>query len=372
MLVMGAASCYTAIILIRCFGLIEEILAGQDASDPKVRALAPAVTYGDIGEAAFGRAGQVTVQVLMHTSLVLVGVVYNLLGGLNLVNIFGSRAEWLTPEVGIAIMAGAVWFHVFLKSMGEVAAVSAVNTVVTVTLAVTIVVESLLHPPAEPPRTTWVSPDPMRLGSGFAAFILAFDVHAVLPTIYGAMRTKEHYEPMVKGTYVAVLAVTLPMLVVGYAVYGEAVQSPVYNTPALARSSLLKVMVGLITAHLLGAYAIVLNPTERALETTLGIDNLRLPLLWRMCLRTMFVLFTYGVAVVFQNSFPPLLDLVSALTAAPTMFLCPCMFYITLSAKAGRPLSHVQLAGNALIMGVSLVGAVFGIVGAIQSMIATW
>merc|ERR1712203_1053549 len=90
------------------------------------------------------------------------------------------------------------------------------------------------------------------------------------------------------------VSVTFPMLCVGYAIYGEAVQSPIYNTPALAASSLLRVMIALITVHLIGAYAIVLNPTERALEVALGVDERRAAWLWRMCLRTLFVLFTYG------------------------------------------------------------------------------
>merc|ERR1712186_253522 len=125
----------------------------------------------------------------------------------------------------------------------------------------------------------------------------------------------------------------------GYAVYGEAVQSPIYNTPALAGSSLLRVMIALITVHLLGAYAIVLNPTERALETALQVDERRGAWLWRMCLRTLFVLFTYGVSVLCRDSFPPLLELVSSFTSAPTMFLCPCAFYVKLSYLVGRPVS---------------------------------
>merc|ERR1712039_53210 len=157
-------------------------------------------------------------------------------------------------------------------------------------------VQALLHPPASPPRHTAIAVDPMSLGGGFATFIFAYSVHSVLPTVYSTMRKPEQYEPMIKATFVAVVCVTFPMLCVGYAVYGEAVQSPIYNTPALAASSLLRVMIALITVHLIGAYAIVLNPTERALETTLGVDGRRAAWLWRMCLRTLFVLFTYGTA----------------------------------------------------------------------------
>merc|ERR1712039_303547 len=171
---------------------------------------------------------------------------------------------------------------------------------------------------------------------------------------------------------VAVVCVTFPMLCVGYAVYGEAVQSPIYNTPALAASSLLRVMIALITVHLVGAYAIVLNPTERALEVALGLDERRAAWLWRMCLRTLFVLFTYGVSVLCRDSFPPLLELVSSFTSAPTMFLCPCAFYIKLSHELGRPLSRPILLWNFFVMIVSVVGSVFGVVGAVTKILSSW
>jgi len=162
------------------------------------------------------------------------------------------------------------------------------------------------------------------------------------------------------------------MLCVGYAIYGEAVQSPIYNTPALAASSLLRVMIALITVHLIGAYAIVLNPTERALEVALGVDERRAAWLWRMCLRTLFVLFTYGVSVLCRDSFPPLLDLVSSLTSAPTMFLCPCAFYMKLSYMVGRPVSRPLMAWNIFIMVLSLVGSFFGVIGAVEKILSAF
>merc|ERR1712060_665467 len=329
-------------------------------------------TYGDIGQAAFGLPGRVFIEVQMHVSLVMVATVYNLLGGLNLIDIVGSSVEWLTPEISIAPVAMVMWLHVFLKSLGEVAAVSAINTVVTLGLAVVILVEAVLHPPANPPRTTFIETDPMTWGGGFATFIFAYSVHSVLPTVYSTMRKPEQYESMIKATFVGVVSVTFPMLCVGYAVYGEAVQSPIYRTPALAASSVLRVMIALITVHLLGAYAIVLNPTERALETSLGVDVRRGAWLWRMSLRTLFVLFTYGVSVLCRDSFPPLLELVSSFTSAPTMFLCPCAFYVKLSQMAGRPVSRWVLAWNIFVMLLSLVGSVFGVVGAVTKILSSW
>merc|ERR1712190_341019 len=145
-------------MVIRCIGLAREIQASTRGACKEGQA-PPCETYGDIGQAAFGLPGRVFIEVQMHVSLVMVATVYNLLGGLNSMDIVGSSVEWLTPEISIAVVALAMWFHVFLKSLGEVAIVSAINTVVTLGLAVVIVVQAVLHPPANPPRTTVITTD---------------------------------------------------------------------------------------------------------------------------------------------------------------------------------------------------------------------
>ena len=49
----------------------------------------------------------------------------------------------------------------------------------------------------------------------------------------------------------------------------QVVKSPIYETPELTKTVATKVATGLITSHLIMSYPIVLNPPERALETTL-------------------------------------------------------------------------------------------------------
>eukprot|EP00449_Zooxanthella_nutricula_P012397 CAMPEP_0198500726 /NCGR_PEP_ID=MMETSP1462-20131121/8308_1 /TAXON_ID=1333877 /ORGANISM="Brandtodinium nutriculum, Strain RCC3387" /LENGTH=474 /DNA_ID=CAMNT_0044229741 /DNA_START=63 /DNA_END=1487 /DNA_ORIENTATION=- len=393
---MGVVACYTAVILVRCFDLVKRVqirkegeqtrppgncIEGEastscsdDGNAGKTAMISrPAWTYGDIGEAAFGPRGRWFIESQQHLTLVMVATIYNLLGGLNLINILPDSWEWLTEEVAIAIMSVVLWFHVFLKSMGEVAIVSAVNTIVTLLLVVVVIVEALKHPPAEPATTVAVRWDAMRLGAGFSTFTFAYGVHPVIPSVYATMRKPHEYEPMIKATFFTVLSVTLPMLAVGYAIYGEAVQSPIYNTPPLNNCTLLKVIIVLITAHVVGAYAIVLNPTERAFEEALGIDrHRRTELPRRMALRTMFVLFTYGVAVLLRNNFPPLLDLVSAITSAPTMFICPCVFYMRLAYKAGKPLAKREIVWIGFIIALASLGSIFGVVGAVKEIAASF
>jgi len=369
-LAMGVMSGYTAIILIRCVDLVRTI----QVRNAQVKAKAAAVdTYGDIGEAAFGPIGRWTVEVQMHLVLVMVSTIYNMLAGLNLMEIIpASWEEWLTPQLATILCSLIMWLHVFLKTLGEVAAVSAVNAVVTTGLAVVVMVEALRNPPAEPPQTDLFQTDIMKVGTGFASFCMAFSVHAVLPAVHRTMKRPDEFNKMIKGTFCVVLAVTLPMLVIGYSTYGNQVHSPIYSTPALVGSPWVKVMIALMTIHLLGAYAILLSPTETALESWVGVDRRRAPMLWRVALRTCFVVFTCSVSILFGKRFPPLVELVAAFSISFTIFVFPCSFYIRLSQMAGRPLSLPVTAFNVLMILLSLLGSYFGTVGAIQDMRTSW
>mmetsp|Transcript_84405 Transcript_84405/g.212920 ORF Transcript_84405/g.212920 Transcript_84405/m.212920 type:complete len:435 (+) Transcript_84405:51-1355(+) len=371
LIVMGIMACYTAVVLIRCIELADKIQqssAGDGVEKIEARKGFCVETYGDIGEAACGKSARLFVDVQNHLTLVGVGTIYNLLGGLNLATIAPEEWEWMTVDVAIALTSSVMWFHVFLKTMGEVGLVSAFNAAATLTLAIVVIMESLRHPPVERSHTSIVVPDLMKLGGGFASFAMAYGVHNVLPTIYGTMKSPREYEPMIKSTFVAIVAVTLPVMCVGYAVYGDVVCSPIYKTADLARSPMVRVMILLITLHLVGAYAIVLNPTELAVESAFRVEHRRCQLLWRICLRTMVVLFTCGTSMLLKAHFPPFLELTAAVTVTSTVFVLPCIFYARLSQMAGTPLSMLELAWNALIIAVAILGAGFGVICAVQDL----
>jgi vesicular inhibitory amino acid transporter len=352
---MAAMACYTADLIVRCLRIM-----------PTVSDLLPQ-TYGDIGEAAFGKAGKYFVTFQNHFTLVMVATIYNLLAGLNLVQLFPSW-EWLTVEAAIVIVACVVWFHVFLKTLGEVAWVSALNLIFTLTLEVVVIVESVRNPPSEAPTLKFISKRPLALGGAFASFAFAYGVHPILPTVYRSMRSPKQYRKMIIATFVIALGIYLPMMCVGYAVYGDDVKSPIYTTPALSQSIAVEMAIALLTAHVIGAYPLVLNTPETELESALA-DKKRLPLLWRMCLRTSFVIITAAVAMLMKSSFPPFLDLVASISNTLSVYILPCVFYILLMWKAGLRLSAAEYMWQALIIVLATLGGVFGTIEAVQELV---
>jgi vesicular inhibitory amino acid transporter len=235
-------------------------------------------------------------------TLVMVATIFNLLAGMNLVHLFPSL-DWLNTNIAIIIVAAVVWIHVFVKTLGEVAWVSALNFGVTMILEVTVIVEALRNPPSEPPQWSIIEKNPMAFGAAFASFAFAYGMHPVLPTVYRSMRSPKQFECMNMVVFAIVICIYLPMMFVGYMVYGNAVKSPIYETPALTTSVVVNMSIALLTVHVMAAYAIVLNAPERELENSLGIDETRSPVLWRMCLRTAFVVIIATMAICCKDPF---------------------------------------------------------------------
>lgn len=102
-----------------------------------------------------------------------------------------------------------------------------------------------------------------------------YGVHPMIPSIIESMRTPSHFAPMAIASFCGVLGFYLPMVTVGYSIYGDGVASPIYETAALRQAPAVKVIIGFLSAHLLMAYPIVLNPPERALEAALGVEQSR-------------------------------------------------------------------------------------------------
>jgi len=379
---------YTAVVLIKCLALMEQISKSenkvshdvqQEENDAEValhsdaHAKAPPLSFGDIGEAAFGQLGKWAVIVQMHLTLTMVATIYNLLAGLNLVTVMGSVWPFLREENGenyaVLIIAGVVWFHVFLKTLSEVEIVSWLNMVITIAMEIIVICVALTSPPKDQAHTTALVTDMSSLGGAFASFAFAYGVHPILPTVYRNMKHPEKYNLMITAAFSAVAVAYLCMFFVGYGVYGDEVVTPIYNVPSMKDNAVVKVIVAFLTLHLLGAYAIVINPPERALESTLRVDRMKLALLWRILLRTGFVALTAVVSItVGIKNFGPFLDLVSSFTSSFTQFIFPVLFYLKLATKAGVKVSIVEWAWNGLILVVAVIGSTYGTINAVKEL----
>ena len=236
--VMGVMATYTARIIPLSLDIIRKRRPLLD--DPNT---APAQTYGDIGEAAFGPRGRWFVTAQQHIAQVrappappasatrtvptpdgrsraqtMVACIQHLLAAFTLHELLEGSLPWLSYPVMVLVISIVLWFHCFLKTLGDVAVLSYFNISISVALLLVVIYEALSHPPAEPAHTTLLVPNALSVGYAFASFGFSYGIHPVLPALYHSMRKPQQYGPMIYTTFALIMgAFYMPMVAVGYA-----------------------------------------------------------------------------------------------------------------------------------------------------------
>ncbi len=405
LILMCVMAAYTSSLIVRCLTIIRS--HAPQALLGRTTQCAAAETYGDIGEAAYGRAGRWFVTFQLHLTLVMVGTIFHFLSSFMLYALLagsppspppepasGAPAPPSSPaaapllpdlsyEAVVLILSAVLWAHVFLKTLTEVAFVSAINLAINVATLAAVLTETLRRPLDGPAHTQLFATDPLAFGYAFASFGFAYGVHPVLPSIYASMRKPEQFSPMIGGSFVVVLLFYVPMVIVGYGTYGDTVQTPIFNTPALSASPLITAIKAALVVNLLTTYPLVLNPPEVALEGTVrgwlrkssspaARAALGAPTATRIVLRTGFIGLTALISLTLRSPerFGYFLNLVSAGTTTFTSFILPTLFYIKL--RGAHEMRCAELLFCLLILVVAVYGAVFGGIEAVKDLVATF
>ena len=120
---MGAMATYTAKLLARCLDIIRAekwcALLGESGRE--------ASSYGDIGEAAYGRAGRWFVTVQLHLTLVMVATIQHLLCAFTLRGLLVGALPWLTYPLTVLLTSAVLGLHAFLRTLADVAVISYVK-----------------------------------------------------------------------------------------------------------------------------------------------------------------------------------------------------------------------------------------------------
>jgi len=313
--------------------------------------------------------------VQMHVTLIMVATIYHLLAALNV--------HWLANlslPVSALIVAGVVWLHVFLKTLGEVAILSYVNFTINCTLLAVVIIETLSHPPTITINGTTTNVDEdqqlivndiMSVGGAFASFGFAYGCHPILPDVRGSMLRPEQYSPMIVFCFGVALALYVPFVTIAYATYGVGIESPIYETSYITCLPVMRAIKAVTIFPMIFTYPLVLTPPEGALERALDVDSRAAPRLWRIGLRSLFVVFTTGATILVRSkeNFGPLVDLVSSCTSTFTVYLLPCAFHLKLRGIGGpHGIGKLELAANVAVIALASIGAIFGTVQALEQL----
>ncbi|KAJ6811972.1 vacuolar amino acid transporter 1-like [Iris pallida] len=197
--------------------------------------------------------------------------------------------------------------------------------------------------------------------TALSLFAFCYSGHVVFPTIYSSMKDRTMFP---KVLFVCFTLCTLNyglMAVVGYLMYGQAVNSQVtLNLPVGKLSSKIAIYTTLITP--LTKYALVLTPIANSIEDRFHLSKLRLV---SILLRTLLVVSTVVIALTVPF-FGYVVALTGSFLSSTATMLLPCLCYIKIfrNRRQGMELVTIVLI---IAMGASI--AVIGTYSSIKQIV---
>ncbi|KAI9495370.1 transmembrane amino acid transporter protein-domain-containing protein [Zychaea mexicana] len=346
-------STYTGIILIRCLYV-----------KPPVRLS----NYKEVATASFGWiGGWVT---FFFNAWILLGapILYMVLSGQNLNQLCKETAGDIgeTPWIIISTAIVAIPF-IIVKNMKEVAFMSAFGAAATLVTVLIVLIMACLDqknwPDIHHDSVIW---DKFPIALSTISF--SFGGNAVYPHVEASMKKPKQW-PWVAiaglGTCAGMYFMTA---VPGYYVYGNTVINPVYNSIPEGVPRIIAIV--LMTVHVLMAAPILTTSFALDIEDMLNVTVERFGKFWefiiRACIR-IIIMVVVGVIACTVPRFDLLMSLIGSFANCALIFIFPVLFYWRLTGFRNKPI--YELAWNALIIVLGIVGLIFGTIDSIEGLI---
>jgi amino acid permease len=343
-------------------------------------------TYEDIGRVAYGKIGAACVSGALHSALIGCCCLIALLmgGALHRLGPSISQSVWIV--ISCAVMLPFVWLRT-MKHLAMVTSTFGSGSIAGLTVA--IVIASILFV-SEDKGATWLKGNPVReysplptslwsLGTAFGSLTFAFAVTCTIPTILHDMQTKKDAKKVIVIGLGATSLVYMTVTLAGYLAFGSLMLTDGVDgfvsilepgTPIAIATDILLLLV--CVTH----YAVMLNPTCRALEDMMGISKMtdfRKSLVVGCILRSLLVAFTAIIAI-FCGQFSALVDIIGSVSFALVHMVFPPIFYLRLETLAGRRIFNTRREKTITVLCVGLVvlaivGAVFGCASSITTLL---
>lgn len=351
-----AMSVYTGIILVRCL-----YTNGRTRLN----------TYKDVATAAFGTLGG-WVTFFFNTWMVLgVPVLYMVLAGTNL----NQLCQGTVGEIGhvpwTIICCGIIAIpYVLIKSMKEVAWMSAFGALATLVVVIIVLVCAAIDRPnhmnAHHDPVIW---DMFPIALSTISF--SFGGNVVYPHVEASMKSPRDWPKVIAGGLSTCAVLYIVTAVTGYLVYGNEVLSPVYNSiPAGAAQT---VAIVIITLHVLMAAPILITSFSLDLEEMFDITAERFGKVKEFLVRAflrLLIMVVVGVIACVVPHFGALMSLMGAFANCALIFIFPVAFYLKLTGVRNKPFYQLLWCLFTVILGI--VGLIFGTKEAIQELISAY
>ncbi|XP_072931430.1 uncharacterized protein [Epargyreus clarus] len=317
--------------------------------------------YAIIAENALGKTWSAVVSMALVVTQFGIAVVYLLLAAQIVEQLFSTLVPTFTICIWTLIVAGAMTPLLLFGTPKDFSYLGIIAFFSAVVACVMYFIEMMSE----------IRPFVFRWGiHGFADFFLAvgiimfaFGGAASFPTIQNDMADRTQFTNSLQYSFLATLAMYLPIAIGGYAVYGESVGSNV----ALSLSATPLTLVGNIfmAAHLVAAFIITVNPVCQEVEEMYNTPRESLGHRTLVRLSIMLAILFIGESI---PRFYTILSLVGGSTIALLTFVLPSYCYLSLvnsaSTEGQAPIASPPGWMRMVCWEVIAVGAVGGALAA--------
>ncbi|KAG2207342.1 hypothetical protein INT47_006816 [Mucor saturninus] len=349
-------SVYTGIILIRCL-----------YANGKARL----TTYKEVATTAFGPiGGWVT---FFFNAWILLGapVLYMVLAGTNLNQLCAGTAGEIghVPWTIICCVIVAIPF-ILVKTMKEVAWMSAFGALATVVVVIIVLVMAAIDKPnqidVQHNSVVW---DMFPIALSTISF--SFGGNVVYPHVEASMKNPRDWPKAVGAGLSTCAAMYFVTAISGYLVYGQRVLSPIYDSIPTNAAQVVAIVV--ITLHVLMAAPILTTSFSLDIEEMCNITVERYgkvkEFIIRACIRIATIV-VIGVIACVVPHFGELMSLIGSFANCALIFIFPVVFYLKLTGVRNKP--FYELAWCFLVVLLGLVGLVFGTIESIKELIVAY
>lgn len=309
-------SCYTGTVLIDC-------LYDTDEKQRRVRVRS---TFKDLGEVLWPKYGGYLVTVLVHVTLYVVSVSYLIL--------CGSLMSHAVPSVPLTVtewtcIAGVVVLPTtFLKSLSEIAWISALSVVALISVLIAVLWYGIEHVD-EWNLGTILFWDTEGVTIALPIIILSYGATGILPLAEDSMREKHKFPMALALAYLVLVLVKLSFAFVSFLSFGSSTLQVIINNfpagPFRMSISFLFVFSCLLS------YALPLRPVFLLLEETEVITNTfsKIPILGSILIRIIMVLSTVVIAILVPK-FALIISFTGSIIGSFLNYIFPCALHLKL------------------------------------------
>eukprot|EP01135_Chromosphaera_perkinsii_P011674 Nk52_evm12s2473 gene=Nk52_evmTU12s2473 len=222
-------------------------------------------TYPALGEYCWGRVGRYVVLVCQITTCAGTAIAFLVLCGENmkmLTNLY-SQTFWT------CMAAVVVYPTIFFRSLKEALFVSIFGFLSAFGGALLISGEAVMEANNDAVHNTQIGPS--NIFRAFGVFLFSYGSHPIFIAIQRTSPKPEYFKYSVMAAFGFIYCVYNVVMVCGYYAFGDAVEGNILSN--LPQNTGFYIVTSAMTAHVLLAYIVFMNPVFQLLEMGIGVPH---------------------------------------------------------------------------------------------------